>query len=276
MKLPLVLALVIGLILLSQIPLINTEPASAQSEFVFTLVSADGQPLAQVSDYTLTDNQLCFTVTNVSSCKTILGIGPDFAQGAIRATSISQTGPGVFLLSPDKKLTDVNGQFSVDVAFALLAQDSSSSLNNGINPGEVTHFCVTGDFRNLKAKNIAKNLLVIAGQAGACPPPESLSCGTVNANLNVSTCGDELCISVSNNSGQDACARFEFIGASFGGNPMVCIPAGQTMTSCGPFTSGGETATRMTVTFADGTTCSSVAEFHCTGGLSEVLGGRGQ
>jgi hypothetical protein len=279
MKPPLVFTLVIALVLLAQIPLIHTESTSAQSDSVFTLVAPDGEPLAQVSGYSLTDNQFCFTVTNISSCKKITGIGPDFAQGAIKATDVSQTGPGTFVLSADRKLSDPAGQFTVDVAFALLAElvfppDPTSALPNGIQPGQSQRFCVQGDFRNLKAKNIAKSLLVVGAIDLGCPLTEPLSCGNVEATFTEPPCS-QACINVKNNSSLNATVQFSISGLSFSGPLQIMVPAGQTRSLCGTVTShGGSVIWQMNVTFADGSTCTIRRDVDCTGGLSETLGRR--
>lgn len=277
MKIPPCLTVLFVLTLICPFPATKTEAGPTQSESEFTLVSADGEPLALISDYSLDDNQFCFRVTNLTTSRIISQIGPDFALGAIKVTGVSQSGSENFFLSPDRQLTyapesGLGDIVNIDVAFAL--------IDGAIPPGQSTRFCVTGEFKNHKAKNIAKNLLVIAiaGQREPCLAASSASRGAEAAgsdgacavNLDDVVCGtcNTVCAHVTGGMAPFTYS-WEIIDGSFS-------PAPSPDSACVQYsTTSGAVFIKVTVTSADGTMCTATGETDCISGLTGVLGGRG-
>ncbi len=150
---------------------------------------------AQISNYTLTGNQFCFTITNTSTAPgtigTITNIGFDL-PGNRTATSFTATGDGSYALvnNVQANATGLNATFDFALETTKLNGGISKNFNggfvqSGIDPGASATFCVTGNFTGLTAQQIASSIFArfqnvnnggsdVAGSGGGGTPPPAV------------------------------------------------------------------------------------------------------
>jgi hypothetical protein len=140
-----------------------TLQAAAKANSI-TLVGRAGTGVtATVSNYTLVNNQFCFTITNTSvapnTIGTITSIGfnlPGSNLGTFTLTSASN--PNYRLVA--NVAANATG-LGTTLDFALLTGpnfNGGSSPNNGILPGTSATFCITGNFSGLTADQVALSI----------------------------------------------------------------------------------------------------------------------
>ncbi len=126
---------------------------------------------ATVSNFTLSGNTFCFTITNTSASGSITAIGFDLTGNR----------PDTFALAPVHAGETTNPNFTIaqDVAaqggavtsagvnrgvfdFALLTGSNfgGGKVAEGIGPGQSATFCITGDFSGMTAQQIAESISV--------------------------------------------------------------------------------------------------------------------
>ncbi|MGI8654188.1 MAG: PEP-CTERM sorting domain-containing protein [Pyrinomonadaceae bacterium] len=150
---------------------------------------------AQISNFSLTGNQFCFTITNTSvapgSTGTITNIGfnlPGISGGTFTLNQASGSGSYTLVNSVQANATGVNTTLDFSLETVKPNGTVSSNFNggftqSGIAGGQFATFCVTGNFGNLSALQIAQSILarfqavngggsdVAAGGGGGTPPP---------------------------------------------------------------------------------------------------------
>lgn len=129
-----------------------------------TVVIGPGQfgSTATISNYSLTGNTFCFTLTNTSSTGSITAIGfslPGTNRGEFTLTSTSDSD---FKLDSEVK-AQAGAQTSTSTFdFALLTGKNfgGGKVNEGILSGGSATFCITGDFSGLTADQIAMSIFL--------------------------------------------------------------------------------------------------------------------
>ena len=143
---------------------------------------------ATVSNFSLTGNTFCFTLTNTSSTGSITAIGfnlPD-DRGTFTLTTTSDSD---FKLKNDVKAQAGGQQTASTYDFALLTGKNFGGGNvaAGLTAGQSGTFCITGDFSGLTADQIARTIAlrfqgigprdeseVIGPNPGAIPEPMTM------------------------------------------------------------------------------------------------------
>lgn len=112
---------------------------------------------ATVSNYSLSGNTFCFTLTNTSSTGSITALG--FNLPGDRGTyTLTTTSDSDFQLANDVK-AQAGGQLSASsYDFALLTGKNFGGGNvaEGVQAGQSATFCITGDFSGMTADQIAQ------------------------------------------------------------------------------------------------------------------------
>ena len=143
---------------------------------------------ATVSNYSLSGNTFCFTLTNTSSTGSITAIGFNL-PGDRGNYTLTTTSDSDFQLSNDVK-AQAGGQLTASsYDFALLTGKNFGGGNvaEGVQAGQGATFCITGDFSGMTADQIAQLIAlrfqgigrrdeseVIGPNPGAVPEPMTM------------------------------------------------------------------------------------------------------
>ena len=143
---------------------------------------------ATVSNYTLSGNTFCFTLTNTSSTGSITAVG--FNLPGDRGTfTLTTTSDSDFQLSEDVKAQAGGQQTASTYDFALLTGKNfgGGKVSEGVGASQSGTFCITGDFSGLTADQIARTIAlrfqgigaqdnseVIGPNPGAVPEPMTM------------------------------------------------------------------------------------------------------
>jgi hypothetical protein len=136
------------------------------------VVSSQFGVTATVTNFSLVNNTFCFTINNTSSTGTITGLGFNL-PGNFGNFSLEDASNTNFVLGNDVGAQAGAQNFTSSFDFALLTGKNfgGGNVSGGIKAGQSGTFCVTGNFGDLSAEQIAA--LIFARFQGIGPRDES-------------------------------------------------------------------------------------------------------
>lgn len=151
-----------------------------------TIVLGPGQygSTATITNYSLTGNTFCFTLTNTSSTGSITAIGfnlPGENRGEFTMTTTSDSD---FKLKNEVKAQAGAQNSTSTFDFALLTGNNfgGGKVNQGIMAGQSATFCITGNFSGLTAEQIAMSIFLRFQGIGPRDFSEVIGPGTPGTN----------------------------------------------------------------------------------------------